>query len=378
MQGVMVDDRVSSPEFANKAAAPLTSQPSARYVLALAIAASAVFVLCVISLVHFSSLVDNFGDSGSYMSVAAAVRHWNFSHLVVKQFWGYSYAMAAFSGLTGASDRAALLFVSYTSFLVSVLLAHRLWGGWVAGFFAVLSFDWLQRALLGGSEPLFVALLLGSFLMARRERWAWASLLGSLATVVRPLGLFALLAIGLVLLWRRRFRALTFAVLIGLAVGLLYIWPLAHYMGDPLATVHSYTAGTRPLFGVPFVAIIEGTLWYRSPWTNLILSFGWILLVSAGVGAMISTTNFRQYARSFPVEVLFAVPYLLSLYCYNYPVFARSNFARFAIPVIPIVLFALERWIPKKRVVLHAAAVACPILAAASAVGVSNVVHLIR
>jgi hypothetical protein len=95
------------------------------------------------------------------MPVASAIRHWNFQGLVVKQFWGLPYFMAAISTLTRVSDRTALLLVSFISYFVSVALAYRLWGGWVAGFFSLLNFDWLQRSFLGGSEPLFVHCALG-------------------------------------------------------------------------------------------------------------------------------------------------------------------------------------------------------------------------
>jgi hypothetical protein len=136
--------------------------------------------------------------------------------------------------------------ISLASSLVAVVLAYQLWGGWVAGFFAILNFDWMQRCFLGGSEPPFMVLLLAAFLAARREQWLLAALLASLATVVRPLGLSALLGIGLTLLCRRNFPKFAQTVGIGLAIGLLYALPLARQFGDPLATVHSYT---RPEWG---------------------------------------------------------------------------------------------------------------------------------
>ena len=71
--------------------------------------------------------------------------------------------MAALSRLTGASDRTAMLIISIVSSVAAGGIAYRLWGGWIAGFFAILSFDWLQRSYLGGSEPLFVALLFAAF-----------------------------------------------------------------------------------------------------------------------------------------------------------------------------------------------------------------------
>jgi hypothetical protein len=368
----------AKPDFRPFVVPKRLAEPSLREVLFLAMAASALFLLTTVSLGRFTAAVDAFGDSVAYMNVASAIRHWDFRHLAVKQFWGYPYVMALLSTLTGASDRVALLLVSYGSYLISVVIAHRLWGGWVAGFFAVGNFDWLQRALLGGSEPLFVALLFASFLAVRRQHWGWAALLAALATVVRPLGIFALVGIGLVLLYRRQYRTLVTATVISALIGVLYVWPLARYFGDPIATVHSYKGEGRSLFGVPLYAIVVGTIRYPAPWTNLALSFGWIGFVTAGASLMTFSRKFREYAKSFPVEVLFAAPYLLMIYAYNYPVFARTNFARFAIPVIPFLLVALQALIPRNRYFLGAIAFVSPILAAISALGLNNVLHRIR
>ncbi len=325
----------------------------------------------------YDSAVRKFGDSPAYTSVASAIRHWDFSHLQIKQFWGYPYAMAAVSMVTRISDENSLLLISCASSFLSIGLAFRLWGGWVAGMFAVLNFDWMQRSFLGGAEPLAVALIFGAFLAVRHERFLLAALLASLSTVVRPLGIFCLIGIALVLLRRREYKKVAFAVFIGILVGGLYVMPLARYFADPLATVHSYQGGPLPLFGVPFYAIIKGTMLYPAPWTNLMLSFGWIVLVLAGTIMTFFDSNFRDYARNNPVEILFVVPYLFLIFSYNLPAFARSNFARFVIPVLPIVFVALSRWMPRDRRILWALGFLCPILAAASAIGIKNVVRLL-
>jgi len=357
-------------------------KPTLREVLALWVLTCVVFVTCVAVLHNYFALVDNSGDSSAYMVVASAIRRWNFHGLMVKHFWGLPYAMAALSRLTGLSDRTALLLICFASSLASVAIAHRLWGGWVAGFFAILSFDWLQRSYLGGSEPLFVALVFGSFLAIRQERWLLAALLAALATVTRPLAVFLLVGVGLTLLWRRDWQRLAGATAIGLAIGTLYLIPLDRYFQDPLATVHSYegaqAAATVPLFGIPFYAIIKGTILYPAPLTNLLLTFGWILLVLIAIVAMLVTKPFRNYAREHVPEMIFAVPYLLSLYCYNYPYWARGSFPRFAIPIIPFVLLALEPWLPKDRRLLWALTPVTAVLAASSALGIANVPGLIR
>lgn len=358
-----------------------TNEPTTKEVFCLALLAVFVFALFISLFQNYFAKVDNFGDTLGYMSVASAIRHWDFHGVVIKHFWGLPYAMAALSKLTGLSDRTALLFFSLAPSLLAVVLARRLWDGWIAGYFALLNFDWLQRSCLGGSEPLFVCLLFASFVAAGQRRWLLASLLASLATIVRPLGLFALVGIGLTLLWQRDFRKFAATTSIGLVVGALYAIPLATYFGDSLATVNSYHSKEWQggwLFGFPFYAIIKGTLIYPAPLTNLVLSFGWIFLVLGAVVAMAKSSKFRAYCRKHTVEAVFLVPYLWCLFTYNYPYWARGSFARFAIPILPFVLLALYRWFPKDRRILWGLAVVSPALAAASALGVVNVVHILQ
>jgi hypothetical protein len=113
---------------------------------------------------------------------------------------------------------------------------------------------------------------------------------------------------------------------------------------------------------------------YPAPLTNLLLSFGWIALVLAGILRMLKNSDFHRYAKENPVEVGFALPYMLLIFCYNYPVFARSNFPRFIIPALPMVFVALDNWLPRNRTVIWALGVAMPILAALSALGIRNVI----
>jgi hypothetical protein len=365
-----------------KVASCWRSEPSFWETVAACLASAAIFAVFISALTPYLALVDNFGDNSAYISIAAAIRKWDFHGVAVKHFWGLPYFMAAISKLTGLSDRNALLMISSVSSIIAVMLAYRLWGGWIATAFAIVNFDWYHRSYLGGSEPLFVALLFGSFLAIRQDRWLLASLLAALATITRPLGIFLLLGIGVTLLRRRDWKRLTFATSIGLVIGVLYVIPLAHYFHDPLATVHSYqsakASATVPLFGIPFYAIVKGTILYPAPLSNLVLTLGWIFLVLIAIIAMLLTHHFRNYASEHLPEVVFAAPYLLSLYCYNYPMWARGNFPRFAIPIVPFVLIALGRWLPKDRRLLWILAPVAAVLAASSAIGIRNVVHLLH
>jgi hypothetical protein len=360
------------------------NEPALAETLVVCLAAAVIFFCVIAVATSYLSLVDNFGDNSAYMSIAAAICKWDFRGLFIKHFWGLPYFMCAVSKPTGVSGRTALLVISWTSSVSAVILAHRLWGGWIATVFSIINFDWYQRSYLGGSEPLFVALLFGSFLAIRRERWMLAAWLAALATITRPLAVFLLLGIGFTLLWRRDWRRFAGTTAIALAIGILYVIPLALYFHDPLATVHSYEAPASagvPLFGIPFYAIVKGTILYPPPLTSLLLTFGWIFLVMIAIVAMLRTQQFRTYAREHIPEMAFAAPYLLSLYCYNYPYWARGSFPRFAIPIIPFVFLALRRWItawiPKDRRLLWALAPITAALAASSALGIRNVMHLL-
>lgn len=228
-------------------------------------------------------------------------------------------------------------------------------------------------------------LLLGAFLAARRERWPTAAFLASLATTVRPLGICALVAIGLALLWRKNYRLFMCALTIGLAIGALYMLPLHLYLHDGLATVHSYES-SRPIFGMPFLAILQG-FYSHPPITNLLLSCSWIIFILTGVALLAISPACRAYRRTYPVEFLFALLYTCAICCYNYPHWAMGNFARFAIPSIPFALIGWREFL-RQRVPTYlnalgsriepavwSAAVIFPVLAACSAYGIRNLLR---
>lgn len=349
--------------------------PSLAQVLAMVLVSYLVFLVFLSFLggPYWSLVGGKFGDNPDYLEAASAIKHWHFSGVNVKQFWGVSYAVAGVSIMTGTSVVTALVVVCVGASLVSVALCYWLWDGWIAAFFALLSLDWFQRSLLGGAEPLFMALLLGSFLMLRRERWVYAAVLGSLATVVRPFGVFALVGLGIHLLYRKRFRDCAIATAIALGIGALYTWPLKHYLGSPFVNVASYQKydfyGGLP-FNFPFVAIIRDTIPINSPLTNLALTLGWILFVLVALVVAIRSGKFQDYAKAHTAEACFVLVYCIALYTYNPPGWARTSFPRYALPMLPFALFFLRRYIPTNRKVVWALAVITPSLAAASAVGI--------
>jgi hypothetical protein len=309
--------------------------------------------------------------------IARAIRAWRFDHFTPKLFWGTSYAIAGFSIIFRVSERTSLLLISLLSCLGSLWLALRLWGGWITAFFAVLSIAWVQRVFLAGSEPLFVFLVFLSLWMARNDRWLLAALMAALATIVRPAGFFALAAVGLLLLYRQKFQKFWFAVLIGLSVGAAYALPLWIYFGDAFATYHGYQGdwnSSSPI-GLPFYAIVKAIFDPRRPITNLALNTGWVCFSIIGL-ILLFGKNCAEYRKAFPVEFVFAVLYLGFLFTYNSSYWSFAEFPRFVIPAVPILLVGVKSYIPERRIVIWPLAAACAVLAALSAVGIHNVLHI--
>jgi hypothetical protein len=323
---------------------------------------------------------DQFGDNPAYLELATAIRHWQFAGITAHQFWGVSYATAGLSFVTRMPLRASLVVVCVVSSLVTISLCYRLWGGWVAVFFALLSFDWFQRSLLGGSESLFVALVLVAFARLRRDKWRLAAVAGALATVVRPYGLFALIGIGIQLLRQKKFKECFSAVVIALLIGAAYAWPMAHYLGDAFANVTAYRQsdwhGGFP-YTFPFITIVRDTFNTPAPATSIVLTSVWVVLVVAGIVVAVMDGDLRCYARSYLAEICFVCLFCTALVTYNSREWARTDFPRFALPVLPWILVFLYRFLPKKRSVVWTLAVITPILAAASAIGIRNVLGLI-
>jgi hypothetical protein len=76
----------------------------------------------------------------------------------------------------------------------------------------------------------------------------------------------------------------------------------------------------------------------------------------------------RELLRKFPAEFVFVIIYLTFLACYNYAEIAKF-LPRFAIPVLPFLLFSARNWIPNNRLLLWPLAVFSSLIAIAARIG---------
>lgn len=355
------------------------SGPSTRELLFLWLIGAVFFVAIVGHFQNYGEKTLDFGDNGQYISAAQAIQHWNFRGTQTKQGWGLSYLVALLATF-GLSYRISLLLISTVSSVASVLLARSLWGGWIAAFFAILNFAWIQASYLGSSEPLFVLLVFASFWFGRRERWVIASVLAALATLTRPVGIFVLFALGLTLVLRKEYRKAAVCTLVAVLIGLLYLAPFWISLGDPLYQFHRYQHEdweSGSLLTWPFHIFTVSFIYYHGPWTNVVYTGGWIALAILGYFKTAVKLCVERVSEHWNEQIFF-FSYLMFLFCYNSLEWARWDFPRFVIPAIPLLLLSVKRWLPKSRYAVYPLCVICAILAAASAVGIRTVMSTLR
>lgn len=340
---------------------------------------AACFLIVLTHFQSYSKTVADFGDNPPYISAAQAIRHWDLQRTETKQGWGFSYLIAALS-TTGLSSQHSLLLICFASSLATVLLVQNLWGPWIAAYFAILNFSWFQSSLLGGSEPLFVLLLFASFWFSRKDRWVIASAFAALATLTRPVGVFALLALGLTLLMRKRYRTVALSTAVAALIGFSYLVPFWVSFHDPLYQFHKYKHEdwqSGSLVTWPFHIIVVSYVYYTGPWTNVIFTGTWIAFAAVGL-CMIFGKIIRDRELESSYEQIFTVAYVIFLFSYNSLEWARWDFPRFVIPAIPMLLLSFERWLPRRRYVIYPLCVFCSVLAACSAIGIQKVIGTLR
>jgi hypothetical protein len=157
---------------------------------------------------------------------------------------------------------------------------------------------------IGYTEALFMALVIGSFLAARTDRWWLAGLLGGLAALTRINGLVLLLALPVeaATQWlmqppgERRFRWRWLAIgLVGVGfaiyLGLNYV-----LYGTPLQFLHVQQDHWFKSLASPIDAISSALGWFRSdePDDRLMYGFMELLFVGIGlVGTVVAAFRFR-------------------------------------------------------------------------------------
>ncbi|MGB8646412.1 MAG: hypothetical protein WCF84_14330 [Anaerolineae bacterium] len=140
-------------------------------------------------------------DTGWYMNIAN--QGYSVHDLSAAFFPFYPLLIRLVEPLLADNGVAAAVLIASVAALISLVLFYQL-------AVSELGEQGAERALLylvtfptafflfaGYTESLFLALMLGAFLCARRQYWGWAGLVGGLSGLVRPQGMLMLLPLGI-------------------------------------------------------------------------------------------------------------------------------------------------------------------------------------
>ena len=347
--------------------------------------AAALILLCSLFaawVTGLRELVSQHGVNAAYLEITNAILGQG-QVPAPKHFWGLPYAVATVAWVGHVSPVTGLYLISVVSSLAATWLVTRIWGTWVGVGFTVCNWTWIQFSAFGGSEPLFVLLLLLALAQARLRRYLAAVLLASLATTVRPLGIFLVLVL-LIATWRE--RGIRWALVGGLAavgIALLYVAPLIRLFHDPLASLHTYQQtdwGGGAAVTVPLKALV---LNYSSG-TNISNAFikhvklAFVLLHIGALIGLAASPALRRRISQEPVMAGFALTYSAFILTYNAPTWALSIYPRLLIPVLPFFLWLYERWLPRKWPIWMALAIVTLVLACGSGLGFNRARQLLH
>jgi len=311
------------------------------FFITLAFLAYSVCLFIVVSHKDFWHLVWNSGDNLRYIHIAEALREWNPQIIgKVKHFWGTGYGILAVHILSLADYGTCLLLLSIFCGVLGVAFAYRLYGRAVAAWFIFISAALMQRILVGGSEPLFVALFLGSLLAIRGKFFGWGVLLAAVAATVKPIGVFVIAAVFLTTLHRRNWACVVLYAFIAACVAVLYLVPIVLLTGSPLGNFVGYSESWYQKFpiSVPFYPIITTALASEAPLSNKIKIAAWVttaVFVVVYYGLM--RGQLRSHFFRYPEETVASLLIVLFQVSYNSQ-WAWAEFPRFIAPVVPFLL----------------------------------------
>ncbi len=313
-------------------------------------------VLVIVSFSDFWHLVWHSADNFGYISIAHAIKTWDFSLIKPQLFWGTGYATALVSSVTGLNEGNSFWIMSYACGLAAIYIVYRLYGFWPATCFATLNSGMVQRFVLGGAEPLFTLLLLSSFLAARRRWFLLASALAALATVVRPVGVFAAAGIWVLLTRERRYRVLWASLAVVLTVAACYSAPLTAKFASPFANVAGYSPSWYSNFPLtlPLYVFIKQMTHGGASLFNTAKIFFWVILTLIAVVLGWTSGRLRIVWNKYPAETIAVLLYLLFFFSYN-TYWAWVEYLRYTGPVWGLLFFLLYRkWLDRFPLLLMA------------------------
>jgi 4-amino-4-deoxy-L-arabinose transferase-like glycosyltransferase len=239
-------------------------------------------------------------------------------------------------------DLVAPIFVSTVASVAAVLLLYRLvareFGERIGRRAAVfmLIFPTSYFLHIGYTESLFMALVLGSFLAARNDRWWLAGILGGLAALTRVNGLILVFALAAEawLQWAERHR-----------------WrPQWAWISLVAAGFGGYLLLNYVVYGDPFEFLrIQNEHWFKSlawPWEGIEGVLGWLESDDPDTRLMFGITEPVAIGLGLAATVVAALRYRPGWFVWmtgNWLLFVSTSFV-VSVPRYTLTMFPIFAW----------------------------------
>lgn len=187
------------------------------------------------------------------------------------------------------------------------------------------------------TEALFLALTLGAFVCARKRHWVEAGVLGGLAALTRPQGIFFVVPLGLEFFAQYRKREISLAY--GWGLFLVALGGIGHFLWITIQ------------FGTPAVWFRAQAIWHRPalPWDSLSAAWHAVIFAASPLDAVISFIDpffavvflgaLVWSARRLPWSMttylaMIVVPplFVVTTYSEHYPLIALARYALTGFP----------------------------------------------
>lgn len=182
----------------------------------------------------------------------------------------------------------------------------------------------LSVRAVGSNEPLFIALILASIILARKRSDWWAAIVGALAVLTRSPGILLFGAYCLTF-WREPKRIIPYLIMPITLLGLFGYYGVVHQ--DFLAYFHS--GDNIHLFFPPFAIFSNTQTWINDMWREDLIYL--YLFYALGL-TQLKDKLLKNWALAYGLTLLLV---------------AHRDLARYALPLSPLVLLGYAPWISR-------------------------------
>ena len=320
-----------------------------------------VFGLCSYKLLNEKSLTSSywiFGvwnrwDAEHYINIAqfgyTAVGERRFD---IAFFPLYPALVSVFFFLTGNEILSAFLVSGIASVALGVLFYHLVETDFdketaMSAVCLLFVFPTAYFLHIPYTESLFLTLVVGSFLFARKGNWLIAGILGFLACTTRINGLILCLALPfeILIIWRQTRRIDWHCLWLGLIpLGFVFYLLINYFVtGNPLAFLEVQREHWGKYLDFPWKSIWKQILYVRIQQNSISQMFGLMELLFIGIGFFSTVLGWRHLRGSYRVWMIA-----------NWLLFVSTSWLlsvpRYTLTMFPIfILFALasKNWLAK-------------------------------